>query len=227
MPPAVKVVQPTYLVIDVSYSMEPVMEAMNDMLVEFIYGVAQNPRAADATRVCIISFSNDAITELPLISVQQAINIPELKARGGTSFYAALSTLKDSITADLATLRAEGVRVFRPVVFFVTDGEPTDSGDSWRAVLRDLQAESFRARPVIIAIGMGASDPDSIREVASSPDTAFISSRDASAIQVIGSIGELLLSFNGTLTSSILASQATVEFPIPESLLPVPRSLER
>jgi hypothetical protein len=49
---------------------------------------------------------------------------------GGTNYGAAFRELAHVIPADFAALRAHGYRVFRPCVFFLTDGEPLDR-DWW------------------------------------------------------------------------------------------------
>ena len=72
--------------------------------------------------------------------------------------------LKALIPQDIANLRSDGYQVFRPAVFFISDGEPTDS--DWRDSFRELTDRAGNKRyPNIISFGVDTADAEVIREI--------------------------------------------------------------
>ena len=157
-------VLPFYLVCDESSSMSGMpIEAINDSLPKMHAEIGSNPAVADKTRFCLIGFSNDAEVLLPLADLSTITSIPALQARGGTSYGAAFDLLYDTISADVAELKAQGNMVYRPAVFFLSDGQPTDS---WEGAYQRVADVNWAAHPNILAFGFGAVDPQTLREVA-------------------------------------------------------------
>lgn len=124
------IVMPFYIVVDTSGSMGRDIDALTAALIALQQMIADAPEISDIVRVCIIEFDSEARVLVPLGSLEEAV-IPTLRASGGTSYPAAFRTLKGAIDADTAQLRAEGLRVYRALTFFLTDGEP-NQGD-WEA----------------------------------------------------------------------------------------------
>src|SRR5207247_2640955 len=81
--------------------------------------------------------------------------LPMFATRGRrTSYAAAFRLLRQEIERDLAQLRSDNFRVFRPAVFFITDGEPNDDDQHLKAAFEELTDPSFRARPNILPFGV-------------------------------------------------------------------------
>ena len=150
---------PFYLVIDVSYSMKGgKLKSANQILPEVVDALAQNPILSDKVRIGLIDFSDDARVQLPLQDVLEPnLTLPELKARGGTSYAAAFRLLRTEIAANIAQLKADGFLVHRPAVFFLSDGAPTDKDPEWRSAFADLTGD--KAYPNVIPFGVDAADP--------------------------------------------------------------------
>ena len=144
---------PFYLVCDESASMsgDP-LKAINDALPELHHEIGTNPVVSDKTQFGIIGFSDDAEVLLELSDLSQVTGLPVLTSKNGTSFAAALRCVKDQIEIDVQRLKSEGHSVFRPVVFFLTDGHP--SAD-WRTEYDALVSDQFNYRPHIVAFGIG------------------------------------------------------------------------
>src|SRR6478672_10450888 len=121
-------VLPFYLVCDESGSMTGGIDDMNEGLAKLHAEIANNPVVADKTRFAVIGFSDDAEVLLPLSDLADVDEIPGLTAKGGTSFGAAFTRLKQEIQKDVGQLKADGHSVLRPVVFFLSDGQATDKG---------------------------------------------------------------------------------------------------
>jgi uncharacterized protein YegL len=145
-----------YFAIDVSYSMENsgAIHSAAKIVPEVIDAISLSPVLSDVVRVGLIDFSDDARVVLRLDDVRNVTNIPPLTARGGTSFAQAFKLLLKEIEADRIQLKSEGYKVYRPAVFLITDGEPTDPEQITEAAFRELTDPSFKARPNIIPFGV-------------------------------------------------------------------------
>jgi len=162
---------PFYLIADASYSMaqDGKIDTLNGLLPQLRDELVRNPVVGDMVRFGLIDFSDDASVVLPLTDVRQVEVLPVLETRGGTSFAAALTLLKQQIEQDYAQLNADGFSIKRTTAVFLSDGEPTDDETTWRAAfdaltLYDAEAGTgFRLFPNLIPIGIG----DARREVLS------------------------------------------------------------
>lgn len=145
---------PFYLVIDVSHSMSGgKIASANRILTEVRDALAENPILSDKVRIGLIDFSDDARVQLPLCDLLDPnLTLPVLGTRGGTSFVAAFDRLRLEIAANVKQLKADGYKVHRPAVFFLSDGMPTDSDQEWQAAFARLTAETLY--PNVIPFGV-------------------------------------------------------------------------
>ncbi|MEY6433720.1 VWA domain-containing protein [Thioalkalicoccus limnaeus] len=127
---------PIYLVFDTSGSMtgEPIA-AVNTGLQTLMTALRQDPYALETAFVSLITFDSSARVVTPLTEVAMFQPTP-LKASGTTELGAALSLLADRIDADLVKNTASRKGDWKPLVFLMTDGEPTDD---WRPSLARLK----------------------------------------------------------------------------------------
>src|SRR5579859_1913389 len=157
---------PFYLVCDESGSMkgEP-LRAINASLPDIHIEIGSNPAVADKTRLCIIGFSGTARMVLPLSDLSSVLSMPTLGYhKGGTAYGAAFKTLYDTITSDVGRLKASGDQVYRPAVFFLSDGRPTDK--NWQKPYQQVTDSSWSLRPNILAFGFGSVDAATLQRVA-------------------------------------------------------------
>jgi uncharacterized protein YegL len=152
---------PFYVVCDQSYSMADHLDALNDGLAQLHAAVGTDPVVADITRFCLIGFSGEATVLQPLCRPSDVVGLTDLTMQAATSFGEAFRLLRDTIEADVDTLKAAAHQVFRPAVFFLSDGHPTDPA-TWPAEYERLVDPDFPARPNIIAFGIGDADAATI-----------------------------------------------------------------
>jgi uncharacterized protein YegL len=200
---------PMYLVADESWSMadDPTtlsgptpIAALNNAFIELRDRLAMSPFLAEKAYVSVITFAGDAVCRRALTPLRDDDGLPDIRPRGGgTSYKNAFMELRERLSADVTSLRAQGYEVFRPVVFFITDGVPTDD-DSWKDELAEVEA---KFKPRIIAFGIGDADRSVIGEVASSPEYAFVAEDAVSP-------AEAAVAFANSLTVSISATAESV-----------------
>lgn len=158
-------VLPFYLVCDESSSMSGApIQAINDSLPKIHAEIGSNPVVADKTRFCLIGFSTSAQVLLPLADLSAVTQMPGLQAGGGTSYGSAFDLLYDTIRDDVAKLKTDGNQVYRPAVFFLSDGQPTDH--NWAASYQRVTDPSWGPRPNILAFGFGQADSHTLQQIA-------------------------------------------------------------
>ena len=117
---------PVYLVLDTSGSMygEPI-EAVKNGVQTLISTLRSDTYALETAFISIITFNTNAqqVTSLTeLASFQQ----PTIDAGGCTALGGALELLAQKIDAEVTKTTAEQKGDWKPLVFLMTDGEPTD-----------------------------------------------------------------------------------------------------
>jgi uncharacterized protein YegL len=186
---------PFYLVCDESASMAgPPVQAINDSLPKLHSEIGSNPVVADKTKFCLIGFNSQAQVLLPLSDLSSISSIPGLAASGGTNYGSAFDLLYNTIASDVAQLKAQGDQVYRPAVFFLSDGQP---GDDWSFSYQRLTDPSWPLHPNILAFGFGSVHAETLQQIATV--RAFI------ADGTMGP-GAALREFAASLTQSIVNS---------------------
>jgi uncharacterized protein YegL len=120
-----QVVMPFYLICDVSGSMWVDLPALNAGIDLLQREIMHDPVVADLTVVSLITFADTASTAMPL-TFPSEIQRPPPGSDGLTNYGPAFREFHRAFQADRSRFKGEGKRVFRPCVFFLTAGEPTD-----------------------------------------------------------------------------------------------------
>jgi uncharacterized protein YegL len=155
---------PFYVLCDQSYSMTDHLEALNTGLSQLHDAVGTDPVVAGKTRFCLIGFAGTAEVLQPLCSPVDGVRPVGLATQGGTNFGEAFSLVRDTIEEDVAALKADAHQVYRPAVFFLSDGHPTDPA-AWPGAYERLVDPEWAARPNIIAFGIGDADATTIGRI--------------------------------------------------------------
>jgi uncharacterized protein YegL len=155
---------PVFMLVDVSASMSggPI-EAVNAALPDLKREMLSNPTVGEIARVCVITFSDEGRVAVPLCDLAYA-DLPEIMVEGGTNFAAGFRAARQAIEDGLRAL-PKGTPLYRPVVFFMSDGAHMARED-WHPALASLRDKSWKFAPEVVAFGFGDAENDNIRAVA-------------------------------------------------------------
>jgi uncharacterized protein YegL len=141
---------PVYLVLDVSGSMsgEPI-EAVKNGVQLLHSSLRKDPYALESAYISVITFESSVQQVVPLTELAQ-FQPPNLSARGGTSLGAALQKVTDCANSEVKKGTKEEKGDWKPLVFFMTDGSPTDNVES------GLQAFKNYRWGIVVACAAGS-----------------------------------------------------------------------
>jgi len=128
---------PIYFLVDTSGSMsgDPINQ-VRTQLSSIIDGLRADPQALETAHLCLITFGATAKVEVPLTSLE-SFNVPAiLDAAGSTAMGEALELLVRTRKADLVPKTGSTAGDWRPMVFLLSDGVPTDD---FEAGVRDFK----------------------------------------------------------------------------------------
>ncbi|WP_280547524.1 VWA domain-containing protein [Halomonas sp. 11-S5] len=129
---------PIYLLIDSSGSMrgEPI-QSVNVGIAAMLTALRQDPYALETVYLSFITFDNEVKELLPLQSLESAqVNDIELPRSGATHMGEGLNKVCDCVERDVITSTADQKGDFRPMLFVMTDGAPSDLMEFEAAVQR-------------------------------------------------------------------------------------------
>jgi len=127
---------PVYLVLDISASMTgESIEAVKNGMQILVAALRQDPYALETAALSVITFNHEAQQDIPLTELS-LFQEPQLHASGQTGLGAALVLLSDCIRREVKKTTEEQKGDWRPLVFLMTDGLPTDD---WKNGLKQFK----------------------------------------------------------------------------------------
>ncbi|MCX3263352.1 vWA domain-containing protein [Pedobacter agri] len=143
---------PVYLLLDTSGSMsgEPI-EAVKNGVQVMISSLRQNPQAIETAFLSVITFDSAAQQIIPLTDLA-SFQMVDLRATGVTALGEALKLVSNRIENEVAKTTTEQKGDWKPLVFIMTDGVPTDD---WLPGLAEFKKQRV-AFTVACAAGSGA-----------------------------------------------------------------------
>ncbi|WP_337044928.1 vWA domain-containing protein [Emticicia sp. 17c] len=185
---------PVYLLLDVSGSMngEPI-EAVKNGVQIMISSLRQNPQAIETAFISIITFDSSARQIVPLTDLA-SFQMAEIRASGTTALGEALKLVSMCIENEVAKTTTESKGDWKPLVFIMTDGIPTDN---WQAGLAEFRKQKI-GFTVACAAGSGA-------------DTTILKQITDNVVSLDTADGQSISKFFQWVTASIGVSSTKVE----------------
>jgi uncharacterized protein YegL len=151
---------------------EPI-ESVKSGVQTMISALRQDPYALETAFLSIITFNSTASQLVPLTELTN-FQTPNIEASGTTSLGEALTLLAQKADLEVAKTTTEQKGDWKPIVFLMTDGMPTDD---WQKGLKEFQSRKWG---MVVACAAGQSVDTTIlkqiTEVVVQLDTADSSS---------------------------------------------------
>lgn len=185
---------PVYLVLDTSGSMsgEPIQQVNNGVQM-LVSALRQDPQALETAFLSVITFDTSAKEAVPLTDLP-SFQAPNVSATGTTALGEALSLVADCAKRDVKTASATQKADWRPMVFIMTDGSPTDD---FQKGLARFKKEKWGA---VVACGVDSADVGLLQQIAGEA-VVTLSTADAKALEA----------FFKWVTASISTSSKSVQ----------------
>lgn len=152
---------PCLLLLDVSGSMRgrPIDE-LNQGLVAFKNELVADSLAAKRVEVAIITFGPATMkTDFQTVDGFQP---PQLQATGDTPMGAAIELALFKLEERKQSYRNAGVAYYRPWVFLITDGAPTDA---WQAAAEKVKQGEGKSGFSFFAVGVEGANMEILRQI--------------------------------------------------------------
>lgn len=195
---------PVYIVVDTSASMNAhgssdgtgprLIDVANEIVPAVVEVCEVRPSVKDRLRLCLISFGSTAQVVVPLGMKDDFVPPPVLTASGGTNYGEAFRLLRSEIEDGVRALNLGGYKVFRPAVFFITDGEPIDDPSVRAAAFAELTDPGFPASPHIVMFGVADASPETLKAYINRNGVAVAAKAGADAAEALHEMLDPLVS---------------------------------
>lgn len=152
---------------------EPI-EAVKNGVQMLVSGLRKDPYALEAAFLSIITFDSSANQVVPLTELVN-FQIPDIQANGVTALGDALKLVKQKADSEVHPATAETKGDWRPMVFIMTDGLPTDS---WQQGLNEFKRGKWG---IVVACAVDNADTDVLKQIAGEA-VVSLSTSDPNAI---------------------------------------------
>lgn len=157
---------PCILLLDTSGSMSGApINALNEGIKVFKEELNRDELAAKRVEIAIISFDSSVNVVQDFVTADQ-FEPTELTASGLTQMGAAIEKALDIISNRKSLYRNNGITYYRPWVFMITDGAPTDSDVVINRVKARIKDEEAKKRLALFAVAVENADITKLSEIA-------------------------------------------------------------
>ena len=153
---------PCVLLLDTSGSMQgAAIDQLNEGLETFRRELADDRLATKRVDIAVVTFGDQVDTVCQFGTVE-TFQPPLLTAKGGTPLGEAVERGLDLLDVRKSQYRQNGIPYYRPWIFLVTDGGPTDK---WKTAARAVADAEHRKQVAFYAVGVEGADMDMLGEL--------------------------------------------------------------
>jgi uncharacterized protein YegL len=157
------------LILDISTSMtgKPISELQSGLTL-YRDELAADTLARKRVEVAVVTFGG-SVDVVQNFATADSFTSPALEARGDTPMGEALVTSLKLLEDRKAEYRQNGIQFYRPWVFLITDGGPTDVNSQFWTYAKELIREGEDKKKFsFFAVGVEGADMDRLRELSPS-----------------------------------------------------------
>jgi uncharacterized protein YegL len=152
------------LLLDVSGSMSGrAIDALNEGLRAFAGDLGTDPLARQRVEVAVVTFGGDGVQVVDEFVTAGQFEPTRLKAGGGTPMGEGIVRAIDLVESRKAQYKANGIVYYRPWVFLITDGEPTDD---WKEAAGRVRAAEAANGLAFFAVGVEGANHEVLSSIA-------------------------------------------------------------
>lgn len=153
---------PCVLLLDTSGSMQgnPISE-LNAGLITYKDEVAADPIASKRVEVALVTFGGEVKTVCDFATAAN-FQPPTLIANGNTPMGTAILQAVEMLRMRKDTYRANGIMFYRPWIFMITDGGPTDA---WTEAAQKVKSGEASKAFAFFSVGVQGANFDVIKQI--------------------------------------------------------------
>ena len=152
---------PCVLLLDVSGSMTgPPLDELNAGLLTLREDLSSDPLALKRVEIGIVTFGPVKVEAS--FTGASMFAPPTLQAQGDTPMGAAITHALGMVEDRKREYRSNGISYYRPWVFLITDGAPTDA---WQAAASSVREGEASKKFAFFAIGVKGANMDILRQI--------------------------------------------------------------
>ncbi len=137
------------------------IDKVNEGLKAYQADLLTDSLAMQRVEVSVIAFGGSVETVVPFISASQ-FTAPTLTTNGETKMGAAILQAIDAIEERKTLYKQNGLHYYRPWIFFITDGEPTDA---WKVAAEKVREGEKNKKFAFFAVGVEGANFDILKQI--------------------------------------------------------------
>ncbi len=158
---------PVILVLDTSGSMQGApIQALNQGIQTFKEDVMRDHQALLSVETAIVTFGKNGAQKIQEFVGIDEFEPPTLPSGGLTPMGEAINMALDMMEERKQAYKQNGIQYYRPWVFLITDGVPTDD---WQLAARRVQEAEDKRQALFFAVGVEGADMNTLRLIANNP----------------------------------------------------------
>jgi uncharacterized protein YegL len=137
------------------------IDLLNEGLRAYHAELMNDTLAAQRVEVSVITFGGTVQTIVPFVTAHE-FTPPTLVANGETPMGAAILQAIEAVAERKRVYKQNGLHYYRPWIFFITDGEPTDS---WQVAAAKVHEGVKNKAFSFFAVGVEGANFDILRQI--------------------------------------------------------------
>jgi uncharacterized protein YegL len=157
---------PVIFVLDTSGSMQGApITALNEGIKTFKQDVLRDTQAMLSVEASIITFG-DGVKQIQDFVTIDHFEPPQLKADGLTPMGEAINLALNVLEQRKAVYKTNGIPYYRPWVFLITDGAPTDA---WQSASQNLRQAETENRLLFFSVAVQGANMEILKQISMRP----------------------------------------------------------